>query len=29
VPFLTSDLLKVGLAAAMILGLRPRIRPVN
>lgn len=29
VPFLTGDLLKVGLAAAVILGLRPRIRPVN
>jgi biotin transport system substrate-specific component len=29
VPFLTSDLLKVGLAAAVILGLRPRARRVN
>ena len=29
VPFLTGDLLKVGLAAAVILGLRPRARRVN
>ena len=29
VPFLTGDLLKVGLAAAVILGLRPMVRGVN
>jgi biotin transport system substrate-specific component len=29
VPFVTGDLLKVGLAAAVILGLRPRTRRVN
>ena len=29
VPFLTGDLVKVGLAAAVILGLRPRARRVN
>jgi biotin transport system substrate-specific component len=29
VPFLTGDLLKVGLAAAVILGLRPMVRRVN
>jgi hypothetical protein len=29
VPFFTGDLLKVGLAAAVILGLRPRTRRVN
>ena len=29
VPFLTGDLLKVGLAAAAILGLRPPVRPAN
>lgn len=29
VPFFTGDLLKVGLAAAVILGLRPRARRVN
>jgi len=29
VPFFTGDLLKVGLAAAVVLGLRSRTRPVN
>jgi len=29
VPFLTGDLLKVGLAAAVILGLRPKVRGAN
>ena len=29
VPFLTGDLLKVGLAAALILGLRPKVRGAN
>jgi biotin transporter BioY len=29
VPFLTGDLLKVGLAAALILGLRSRVRGSN
>ena len=29
IPFLTGDLLKVGLAAAVILGLRPLVRRVN
>ena len=29
VPFLTGDLLKIGLAAAVILGLRPKVRGAN
>jgi biotin transporter BioY len=29
IPFFTGDLLKVGLAAAVILGLRPLVRRVN